>query len=245
MSTRDKLLLAAQEALVEDGITHVSARTVATRAGVNQALVFYHFGTVSELVAAAAVRAPRRAWTTTASSSGVDSLTGLLALGERLHAREREAGNVALMAQLMAGAQGDEVLAGAARHAMDVWRAEVESVVRRVLAPSPVADVVDAGGLARAISAAFIGLELYDGVDPDGAAAAVAALERLGVLLEVVEDLGPVARRAVRARLAGSSGDEVAFRGVRLHPRLVEVAAARLREQVGADQADSAATATS
>jgi len=202
VSTRDKLLLAAQEALVEDGITHVSARTVATRAGVNQALVFYHFGTVSELVAAAA-----RARTGASLDhyreqfAAVDSLTGLLALGERLHAREREEGNVALMAQLMAGAQRDEVLAGAARHAMDVWRAEVESVVRRVLAPSPVADVVDADGLARAISAAFIGLELYDGVDPDGAAAAVTALERLGVLLEVVEDLGPVARRAVRARL--------------------------------------------
>jgi AcrR family transcriptional regulator len=202
VSTRDKLLLAAQEALVEDGITHVSARTVATRAGVNQALVFYHFGTVSELVAAAA-----RARTEASLDhyreqfAAVDSLTGLLALGERLHAREREAGNVALMAQLMAGAQRDEVLAEAARHAMDVWRAEVESVVRRVLAPSPVADVVDADGLARAISAAFIGLELYDGVDPDGAAAAVAALERLGVLLEVVEDLGPGARRAVRARL--------------------------------------------
>jgi AcrR family transcriptional regulator len=202
VSTRDKLLLAAQEALVEDGITHVSARTVATRAGVNQALVFYHFGTVSELVAAAA-----RARTEASLDhyreqfAAVDSLTGLLALGERLHAREREAGNVALMAQLMAGAQRDEVLAEAARHAMDVWRAEVESVVRRVLAPSPVADVVDADGLARAISAAFIGLELYDGVDPDGAAAAVTALARLGVLLVVVEDLGPVARRAVRARL--------------------------------------------
>jgi AcrR family transcriptional regulator len=202
VSTRDKLLLATQEALVEDGIAHLSARSVATRAGVNQALVFYHFGTVNELVAAAA-----RARTEASLDhyreefAAVDSLTGLLALGERLHAREREAGNVALMAQLMAGAQRDEVLAGAARHAMDVWRAEVESVVRRVLAPSPVVDVVDADGLARAISAAFIGLELYAGVDPDGAAAAVAALERLGVLLEVVEDLGPVARRAVRARL--------------------------------------------
>ncbi|HET6938127.1 MAG TPA: TetR family transcriptional regulator, partial [Nocardioides sp.] len=54
MTTRDKLVRATQEALVEDGIAHLSARTVAARAGVNQALVFYHFGTVSELVEAAA-----------------------------------------------------------------------------------------------------------------------------------------------------------------------------------------------
>jgi len=202
VTTREKLLRATQVALVEDGIAHLSARTVATRAGVNQALVFYHFGTVSELVEAAA-----RALCDESMAhyrerfAAVDSLTGLLALGEEVHAREQASGNVAVMAQLMAGAQRDEVLARAARYAMAAWVEEVEAVVRRVLEPSPVGDVVDAAGLARAISAAFIGLELYEGVDADGAAAALAALERLGVLVEAVDDLGPVARRAVRARL--------------------------------------------
>ena len=129
------------------------------------------------------------------------SLGELLALGEEVHAQERTTGNVALMAQLMAGAQRDEVLARAARYAMNLWREEVEAVVRRVLEPSPFADAVDPAGLARAISAAFIGLELYEGVDADGARAALAALQQLGVLVEVVDDLGPVARRAVRARL--------------------------------------------
>ncbi|HEX5088807.1 MAG TPA: TetR family transcriptional regulator [Nocardioides sp.] len=207
MSTREKLLLATQEALVEDGIAHLSARSVATRAGVNQALVFYHFGTVSELVEAAA-----RALSDQSVAhyrerfAAVDSLGGLLALGEEVHAHERTTGNVAVMAQLMAGAQRDEVLARTARYALDLWRSEVEAVVRRVLAPSPLADVVDADGLARAFSAAFIGLELYEGVDADGATAALAALERLGVLVEAVDDLGPVARRAVRARLRRRSG---------------------------------------
>jgi DNA-binding transcriptional regulator YbjK len=205
-TTRDKLLRATQEALVEDGIAHLSARTVAARAGVNQALVFYHFGTVSELVEAAA-------WALSEESvahyrerfAAVGSMTGLLALGTEVHEHERTTGNVAVMAQLMAGAQRDEVLARAARHAMELWRREVEAVVRRVLEPSPIADVVDAEGLARALSAAFVGLELYEGVDPDGAAAALAALERLGVLVEVLDDLGPVARRAVRARLRRSA----------------------------------------
>jgi AcrR family transcriptional regulator len=202
VSTRDKLLRATQEALVEDGIAHLSARTVASRAGVNQALVFYHFGTVSELVEAAArARSDESIGHYRERFAAVDSLTALLALGREVHERERSAGNVAVMAQLMAGAQRDEVLARAARYALDLWRTEVEAVVRRVLAPSPVADVVDAGGLARAISAAFVGLELYEGVDAEGAAAGLESLERLGVLVEAVDDLGPVARRAVRARL--------------------------------------------
>ena len=51
------------------------------------------------------------------------------------------------------------------------------------------------------MSAAFIGLELYEGVDPAGARAALDALDRLAVLLEVMDDLGPLARRALRAKL--------------------------------------------
>ncbi len=212
MTTHEKLLRATQEGLVADGIAGLSARTVASRAGVNQALVFYHFGTVSELVEAAARDLADNSVSHYRDRFGtVDSLGGLLALGEEVHAHERTAGNVALMAQLMAGAQSDEVLARAARYAMDLWREEVEAVVRRVLEPSPLADVVDPAGLARAISAAFIGLELYEGVDPDGARSALAALEQLGLLIEVVDDLGPVARRAVRARLRrGGKGQSTA-----------------------------------
>jgi AcrR family transcriptional regulator len=202
MTTRDKLIRATQATLLEDGITGLSARTVAARAEVNQALVFYHFGTVSELVEAAArTMSDDSVGHYREQFADVTSLTELLALGRVVHDRERTAGNVAVMAQLMAGAQRDEVLARAARYALDLWRVEVEAVVRRVLAPSPLADAVDASGLARAISAAFVGLELYEEVDRQGAAVAITALEQLGVLLEVVDDLGPVARRAVRARL--------------------------------------------
>ncbi|MGW9038956.1 TetR/AcrR family transcriptional regulator, partial [Streptomyces sp. NPDC055721] len=51
--TRDKLLDGALRTLVEQGIAKASARAIATTAGVNQALVFYHFGSVDELLAAA------------------------------------------------------------------------------------------------------------------------------------------------------------------------------------------------
>ena len=51
--TRVKLQKATADALRESGIAGLSARTVAARAGVNQALVFYHFGTMPELVQAA------------------------------------------------------------------------------------------------------------------------------------------------------------------------------------------------
>jgi AcrR family transcriptional regulator len=200
--TKAKLLLAAVESLREDGIAGISARAIATRAEVNQALIFYHFGTVAELVEAAC----RDAVDTSAEFyreqfATVSSLGELLALGRELHQRERAAGNVAVMAQLMSGAQTDSTLKSAAGYAMKRWNQEIESVVRRVLRGHLMAELADPGGLARGISAGFIGLELYEGVDAEGAALALAALEQLGVLVDVMDDLGPVARRAVRSTL--------------------------------------------
>ena len=203
-STRAKLLTAAVDTLREDGAAAVSARGIAARAGVNQALIFYHFKTVSELLEAACRHAVDEAADGYRDRfASVTSLTELLAVGRELHERERATGNVATMAQLMSVAGTDPVLASAARYAVDVWTVEIESVLERVLGGSPLAEIADSAGLARAVSASFIGLELYEGVDPDGAAYALDSLERLGVLVEVVNDLGPIARRALRAKLRG------------------------------------------
>ncbi len=200
--TRAKLLAAAADTVREQGAAGASARVIAARAGVNQALVFYHFGTVSALIEAACRRAADEAASRYRGQfAGVTSLPGLLEVGRELHQRERASGNVAMMAQLMSGAGHDPVLASAARYAMSVWAAEIEAVVERVLRGSPLAEITDSAGLARAVSASFIGLELYDGVDSEGAAHALDSLERLGVLVEVVNDLGPLARRAHRSRL--------------------------------------------
>jgi hypothetical protein len=61
--------------------------------------------------------------------------------------------------------------------------------------------VIDVAGLTRAAAAAFIGMELYRAVDPAGADAALVAFDQMAVLVELADDLGPVAKRALRARL--------------------------------------------
>ncbi|MGN9804313.1 TetR family transcriptional regulator [Micromonospora sp. L32] len=201
-ATRQKLIDGALAAIRSHGIAGASARTIAAAAGVNQALVFYHFGTVDALLAEACRSATAaRVAVYRDRFAEVGSLRELLDLGRALHEQERSAGNVAVLAQLLAGAQTDPTLAPATAAALGLWTAEIETVLRRLLRDSPVAPVVDPAGLARAISAAFIGLELFEGVDPAGAHDAFDALERLAVLIEVVEDLGPLARRTLRARL--------------------------------------------
>ncbi|MFY1695902.1 MULTISPECIES: TetR/AcrR family transcriptional regulator [unclassified Solwaraspora] len=193
----------ALQAIRQHGIAGVSARTVAACAGVNQALVFYHFGTLDDLLAAAcqAATAARVAHYRDRFAA-VRSLRELLELGRDLHEQERRNGSLAVLAQLLAGAQVDDRLAAPTAAALRLWTDEIEQVLCRVLAGSPLAELADPAGLARAVTAGFIGLELYDGIDRSGADAAVATLEQLAVLADVVDELGPIARRAVRGRLS-------------------------------------------
>lgn len=202
MTTKEKLLQAVTDLLREDGIAAVSARAIADRAGVNQALVFYHFGTVTDLVdQACRARTDAAASAYDAELAEVTTLTDLLELGRGLHERERKAGNVAIMAQLLAGGQRDEKLAETSRYAMSRWTEAIEPVVERAIGGSVVADLIDPGGLARAVSAGFVGLILYDGVDEVGAGSAFVALEQLGALIEAANRLGPVAGPLLRSRV--------------------------------------------
>jgi AcrR family transcriptional regulator len=202
VETRERLIEGAMEALRTHGIAGVSARTIAATAGVNQALVFYHFGSVDELlVIACRTAVDERVGAYRARLATVGSLRELLALGRALHQEEQARGNVRILAQTLAGAQVDEQFVGICKEALGKWSAEIEVVLRRLLAASPLGELADPAGLANAVSAAFIGLELYEGVDPAAAAAVYTALEQLAVVSDIVDELGPVARRAVRAKL--------------------------------------------
>ncbi len=200
--TRTRLLDGTLETLRTRGIAGASARTIAGAAGVNQALVFYHFGSVDELLAAACSYGARQRVAAYAQRlAAVSSLSELLSVGLELHERERAEGNVIVLAQMLASAQSEPKLAPATAAALELWITEIEAVLDRVLAESPLIAVLDIPGLARSIAAAFIGLELYDGVDSAGASQAMSTVAQLGILIDLIEDLGPAARRLIRGKL--------------------------------------------
>jgi AcrR family transcriptional regulator len=204
--TRQRLIDGAIETIRAHGFAGTTARSIAAAAGVNQALVFYHFGSVHELLHAACLSATEaRVAPFAARLEQVTDLRQLLELGRALHVEEEAQGNVMVLAQVLAGARTEPKLAEAAAAALRLWIEPIEQALARVLADSPLAELIDTPGFARAVSAGFVGLELYEGVDPEGAQAALAALDQLAVLVEVVDELGPVARRALRGKLRGAS----------------------------------------
>jgi hypothetical protein len=103
--------------------------------------------------------------------------------------------------RLRAGARSDPSLAAAARQALTVWISELETTLERLLRTSPISEMADTAGLARAVAAAFVGIELYEGADPDGTESAFAALAQLSALIKALDGLGPAARRALHNRL--------------------------------------------
>jgi AcrR family transcriptional regulator len=204
--TKQRLLDGTLETVRRAGIAGVSARTIAAAAGVNQALIFYHFGSVEKLLEATCRQATEaRVALYRERFAAVGSLGQLLAVGRELHEAERAAGNVAVLAQLLAGAPGQPKLAAAVAAGIAAWTTEIETALTRVLEGSPLAVVADVPGLARAVAASFVGIELYAGVDAQAATAALEALDRLSILIDVFDDLGPAGRRALagRARKAG------------------------------------------
>jgi AcrR family transcriptional regulator len=200
--TKRRLLDGALAALREHGIAGVSARTIAAAADVNQALVFYHFGTVYDLLAAACLRATQErvdAYGPRFAAAG--SVRELLVIGRVIFVEERRLGNVSVLAQLLAGAQTDPKLAEPVAAALRLWTVPIEAVLHRQLDGSPVAAITDVPALATAVAAAFIGIELLDGLDGAAAAGALDALERLALLVDVVDELGPIARRALATHI--------------------------------------------
>ncbi|NED97791.1 TetR/AcrR family transcriptional regulator [Phytoactinopolyspora alkaliphila] len=203
--TRKRLIDGAIETIREQGIAGTSARTIARAAGTHQSLVFYHFGSVHELLEEACLTATRaRVAPFVRHLDQVTNLRQLLDLGRRLHVEEQSLGNVTVLAQLLAGAQADPRLATATAAALQLWIEPIERTLHRVLSRSVLDEFLDISGLARAVCAGFIGLELFEGIEPAGANSALEALSRLALLLDVVEDLGAIQTRALRHKLRAS-----------------------------------------
>ncbi len=199
--TRARLIEGAIATLRSHGIAGVSARTIAKTAGVNQALVFYHFGSVNDLISQACrENTTARVDRYRSQFAGVESLNELLSLGRLVHDTERRAGNVTVLAQVLAGAQQDEHLAAAARDALGIWIQELRTVVDRVIDKSVLSGLVDTASMTQALAASFIGMELYDGIS-DGSNDLFGALEPLAAIADMADDLGTISKKAVRSRV--------------------------------------------
>lgn len=166
--TRSRIIAAAVGTLNDEGITGASARTIARRGAFNQALIFYHFGSVEGLLLAAALSEGEKRSAHYADRFGrVDSLAELVSVAREVHSKEMAEGGPTVLTQLLAGSVSSPTLAKGILEAMKPWMTLVEQAVTRVIGGGPLADMVPMADVAFAIASLFLGMELLANLDPE------------------------------------------------------------------------------
>jgi len=190
--SKGALIEAAIAVLRESGFAGASARRIAQRAGCNQALVFYHFGSVNDLLVAALEEVSARRMTAYRGLlDRTGSLTDLIAAARTVFEADLDAGHVTVLTEMISGAQSVPGLGERVAACLAPWREFAATAVRDVLAASPVAQLLPAEEAAHAVVAGILGLEMLASLDGDRAAA-LAMFDRAQVLGDVVDRLRPL-----------------------------------------------------
>lgn len=169
--TKAKIIAAALHCLATEGVVGTSARAIARAGDFNQALIFYHFGSVTELLVAAGLsESDRRSARYADRLADVTNLQQLVRVARELHEEELAEGSVAVLTQMLAAAAHSDELRRALLQGFEPWMQLVEGAVQRVLADTPYASVVPTADLSFAIASLFLGIELMSGLDPERAA---------------------------------------------------------------------------
>lgn len=167
--TKDRIIDAALETVRSEGLVGTSARVIARTGGFNQALVFYHFGSVEELLVAALERAnDRRMERFRPRLAEVDNLRDLVGVAVELHSTSPDHDHMALSA-IVAGWAGNSEMGPRILAILGEWDELVEGALERSLAGTPFGQVTPTADLAHGISALFLGIELLARLDPDEA----------------------------------------------------------------------------
>jgi AcrR family transcriptional regulator len=170
--TRVALIAAAIAALQEVGFAGASAREIARRAECNQALVFYHFGSVNELLLAALDDvSARRLAAYRRMLDQASTLTELIDSAQAIFSEDLDARHVAVLVEMISGAQATPGLGQQVAARLAPWREFAEIAVRKGVSGSPVAALLPVKETAHAVVAGFLGLELLAALDGDRTAA--------------------------------------------------------------------------
>lgn len=190
--TRAALIEAAIAVLRESGFASASARRIAQRAGCNQALVFYHFGSVNDLLVVALEEVSARrlaAYRELLDQTG--TLADLIAAARTVFEADLDAGHVTVLTEMISGAQSVPGLGERVAACLAPWRDFAATAVRGVLAASPVAQLLPAEEAAHAVVAGILGLEMLASLDGDRAAA-LALFDRARVVGDALDRLRPL-----------------------------------------------------
>jgi AcrR family transcriptional regulator len=183
--TRQRIVDAALKTLKKEGFAGTTSRAIARTGGFNQALIFYHFGSLDGLLLAALDRTSEERLER--YRNAVDEAATAEELAEvaaSIYAEDRDRGHMTVVSQMVAGSVARPELAREVVARMEPWIELGEEALRKALASSPAREVVPLRDLAYAIVTFYLGLNLLTHLDEDR--------ERTEALVKRLQSLAPL-----------------------------------------------------
>lgn len=169
-ATKAALIDAAFTTLATDGYRGTTARSIAERAGVNQAAIYYHFSGIENLLLTALAESSQqrldRYFNTITDTTDLVALIDQLAA---LYGEAREGEHLAVLTELVGGITANPELRAGIAEATEPWLSFVEQVIRDTASTYaetiPAARLVPAEDLADLVFSVVIGIELRNKLD--------------------------------------------------------------------------------
>jgi AcrR family transcriptional regulator len=188
--TRTRIAEAALEALRTEGFSGATSRAIARIGGFNQALIFYHYGSLENaLLAGLDLTSEERMARYRDALQNATTLEELLAVARRIYREDSASGHVAVVSQLVAGSLARPELARGVLERMEPWVDFCEEAIGKVVAGSPLADLLPVRELAYGLVSYYLGANLVTHLG---------GAERTEALFERLEALAPGLSALVR-----------------------------------------------
>ena len=166
--TKERILQAALETVKREGFAGTSARAVARTGGFNQALIYYYFGSLNELLLATLEETSRRRLASyRARMDEIHTLEDLARVGGELYAGDLKEGHIAVLTELLTAALPNPEMGPRIVASMAPWFELAEDAIGRVMGGTVAEGLLPARTLAHGLVAFYVGIEMLYHLDRD------------------------------------------------------------------------------
>jgi AcrR family transcriptional regulator len=183
--TKLQIVEAALETLKTKGYAGASAREIARAGDFNQALIFYHFGSVEKLLLAVVDEtSARRMAVYRPAIEAAQTLPEFVQVARDIYAEDVEKGYITVLVEVVSGSASSPELAREVVARMEPWIDLAEQKVRDLLAGTPFEAFAEPRDIAFGLIAFYLGIDMMTHLDGDRTRAQ--ALLDLGARLSTI-----------------------------------------------------------
>jgi AcrR family transcriptional regulator len=172
VTTKERIIEAAFQAIRTRGGAGASARAIGEIGGFNQALIYYHFGSLKGLlIATLRATSTARLERYRRETETIANLIDLVTVGRELYAEDAEQGYLTVLSELVSACVTHPDLRPDVLAALQPWIELAQGLIERLLGSSPLAGMLPARELAQALVASYMGMEMLHHLDGEASRA--------------------------------------------------------------------------